>query len=74
MNAGNQNHSLALSVTRIDDTLHKGLLGYHYTVRFIAPILFVLMLSYFANLKAIKYESTSLNRIVADKSYRVIVA
>ena len=27
-----------------------------------------------ANFKAIRYESTSLNRIVADKSHRVIVA
>ena len=35
---------------------------------------FVLMLSYCANLKAIRHESTSLNRIVADKSHRVIVA
>ena len=35
---------------------------------------FVLMLHYYANLKAIRYESTSLNRIVADKSHRVIVA
>ena len=35
---------------------------------------FVLMLLYCANLKAIRYESTSLNRIVADKSHRVIVA
>ena len=34
----------------------------------------VLMLRYFANLKAIRYESTSLNRIVADKSHPVIVA
>ena len=32
------------------------------------------MLRYCANLKAIVYESTSLNRIVADKSHRVIVA
>ena len=31
-------------------------------------------LRYCANLKAIRYESTSLNRIVADKSHRVIVA
>ena len=38
------------------------------------PDSFVLMLSYCANLKAIRYESTSLNRIVADKSHRVIVA
>ena len=29
---------------------------------------------YCANLKATRYESTSLNRIVADKSQRVIVA
>ena len=35
---------------------------------------FVIMLRYYANLKAIRYESTSLNRIVADKSHRVIVA
>ena len=33
-----------------------------------------MMLRYGANLKAIRYESTSLNRIVADKSHRVIVA
>ena len=32
------------------------------------------MLRYCANLKAIRYESTSLNRIVADRSHRVIVA
>ena len=35
---------------------------------------FVLMLRYCANLKAMRYESTSLNRIAADKLYRVIVA
>ena len=34
----------------------------------------VLMLRYCANLKAIGYESTSLNRIATDKSHRVIVA
>ena len=38
------------------------------------PDSFVLVLCYCANLKAIRYESTSLNRIVADKSHRVIVA
>ena len=38
------------------------------------PNSFVLMLRYCANLKAIRYESTILNRIVADKSHRVIVA
>ena len=35
---------------------------------------FVVMLSYCANLKAIRYESTSLNRIVAHKSHCVIAA
>ena len=38
------------------------------------PDSFVLMLRYCANLKAIRYEPRSLNRIVADKSHRVIVA
>ena len=38
------------------------------------PDSFVLMPRYCANLKAIRYESTTLNRIVADKSHRVIVA
>ena len=38
------------------------------------PDSFVLMLRYCANLKAITHESMSLNRIVADKSHRVIVA
>ena len=33
-----------------------------------------MMLRYCANLKVIRYESTSLNRIVADKSHRVTVA
>ena len=37
------------------------------------PDSFVLMLCYCANLKVIRYESASLNRIVADKSHRVIV-
>ena len=38
------------------------------------PDSFVMMLHYCANLKAIRYKSTSLSRIVADKSHRVIVA
>ena len=38
------------------------------------PDSFVKMLRYCVNLKAIRYESTSLNIIVADKSHRVIVA
>ena len=35
---------------------------------------FVLMLRYCANLKAMRYESTSFNRIAANKSHRVIAA
>ena len=38
------------------------------------PDSFVLMLRYCANLKAIIYEPTSFNRIVDDKSHRVIAA
>ena len=38
------------------------------------PDSFALMLCYCVNLKAIKYESTSLKRIRADKLHRVIVA
>ena len=38
------------------------------------PDSFELMLRHCANLKTIRYESTSLNRIVADESDRVIVA
>ena len=38
------------------------------------PNSFVLTLRYCANLKAIRYESKSLNRIVTDKSQRVIAA
>ena len=38
------------------------------------PDSFVIMLCYYANLKAIRYESRSLSRIVADKLHHVIVA
>ena len=38
------------------------------------PEPFVMMLRYCANLKAIRYESTSLNRIVANKLHRVVEA
>ena len=38
------------------------------------PDSFILMPRYCANLKAIRYEQTNLNRIVADKSHPVIVA
>ena len=37
------------------------------------PDSFVLTVRYCANLKAIRYESTSLNRITSDKLHRVIV-
>ena len=38
------------------------------------PDSFVSMLRYCANLKAIRYESTTLNGIVADKSHRLDLA
>ena len=38
------------------------------------PDSFVFILRYCANLKAIRYESTSFNRIVAEKSHGVIAA
>ena len=38
------------------------------------PDSFLFMQRYYANLKAIRHESTSFNRIVADKSHRVIAA
>ena len=38
------------------------------------PNSFVIMLRYCVTLKAIRYQSLSLNRIIADKSHRVIVA
>ena len=47
-------------------------LGLHSAIY--RPDSFVTVLRYCANLKAIRYESTSLNRIVADKLHRVILA
>ena len=38
------------------------------------PDSFVLMLCYCANLKAIRYKSTSFNRIITDKLHHVIAA
>ena len=52
----------------------KKVLGVQLHGTIYRPDSFVLMLRYCANLKAIRYESTSLNRIVADKLHRVIVA
>ena len=40
----------------------------------LSPDTFVFILRYSANLKAIRYESTSFNRILADKLHRVIAA
>ena len=39
-----------------------------------SPDSFVFILRYCANSKAVRYESTTLNGIVADKSHHVIVA
>ena len=54
--------------------IHIGGIRLHLHGAIYRPNSFVMMLCYCANLKAIRYESTSLNRIVADKSHRVIVA
>ena len=62
-------HTAKTRLKQINETLRLQLHGAIYR-----PDSFVLMLRYCANLKAIRYESTSLNRIVADKSHRVIVA
>ena len=59
------------SVTRLTSSVYLRLQLHGAIYR---PDSFVLVLRYCANLKAIRYESTSLNRIVADKSHRVIVA
>ena len=69
----------ALSVNALDP--HPSNVNLTQTVQWVGmdgfpyrPDSFVLMLRYCANLKAIRYESTSLNRIATDKSHRVIVA
>ena len=46
---------------QLHDTIHR-------------PNSFVFMLCYCANLKAIRYKSTSFNRIVANKLHHVIAA
>ena len=58
-----------LSLSNSHNSLRLQLHGAIYS-----PDSFVMILRYCANLKAIRYESTSLNRIVVDKSHRVIVA
>ena len=59
-----------LILVSIKPGFHKAII----TLCNLSPNSFVLMLRYCAILKVIRYESTSLNRIVADKSHRVIVA
>ena len=58
-------HNIALSNQWVRLQLHGAIYR---------PDSFVMMLRYSANLKAIRYESMTLNRIVADKSHRVTVA
>ena len=62
---GSPNHLIA----KISNLVRLQLHGAIYR-----PDSFVLMLLYCVNLKAIRYESTNVNRIVANKSHRVIVA
>ena len=66
--SGIQAHIKAIKII-IENFLRLQLHGAIYR-----PDSFVLMLRYCANLKAIRYEPTNLNRTVADKSHRVIVA
>ena len=61
------NHNLSL-YTKLITVLRLQLHGAIYH-----PDSFVLMLRYCANLKAIRYEPTTLNRIVGDESHCVIV-
>ena len=69
-------HSTALSKIVFYNKRHKNFSSIRLQIHgaIYRPDSFVMMLRYCANLKAIRYESTSLNRIVADKSHRVIVA
>ena len=64
-----ENHVSKTRFKQINENLGLQLQGAIY-----CPDSFVLMLRYCANLKAIRYEPTSFNRIVADKSHRVIAA
>ena len=56
-------------VVKMIDSVRRQLHGAIYR-----PYSFIMMLRYCSKLKAIRYESTKLNRIVEDKSHRVIVA
>ena len=61
-----------MKTTKVEKVLATLRLQLHCAIY--RPDSFVLMLRYYANLKATRYESTNLNRVVADKSHRVIVA
>ena len=66
--------ALKLSPVRLLLTMRRILLRLQLHGAIYRPDSFVLVLRYCVSLKAIRYESTSLNRIVADKSHRIIVA
>ena len=80
INTGNKTCAEFLPINRIMGVSKRTTTGKTVTIRLrlhgaiYRPDSFVLMLRYCANLKEIRYESTSLNRIVADKSHRVTVA
>ena len=71
-------HKIATVDTRLEHQTRRsiwiGQQGLRLDSAIYCPDSFVLMLRYCANLRAIKYKSTNLNRIVADKSHLVIVA
>ena len=66
------NHRLLRPSIRLDNKLH--ILKLQLRGAIYRPDSFASAQGYCANLKAIRYESTSLNRTVADKSHCVIVA
>ena len=71
LSLSNSHNDVASIQKNRGDKSHRVIVALHGAIY--RPDSFVMMLRY-ANLKAITYESTSLNRIVADKSDRVIVA
>ena len=75
LSLSNSHNNVASIQKNRDDKSHTVIVALGYITRCdLSSRAFVLMLRYCANLKAIRYESTSLNRIVADKSQSVIVA
>ena len=63
--------SLLLLLSILSQSILNNLLRLHGAIYL--PDSFVMVLRYCANLEAIRYKSTSFNRIVADKPHRVTI-